>query len=169
MFSRFLRRISILVASAAVLLLVFCMKHAAASDTACPEYASLLFDDSKVHTIDIRMEDWDGFLLQASMKAYSNCTLVIDGEIYENAGLRVKGHNSRRLIEKYGWDRYSLKVEFDHYIPGQSYHGLDKFALDTSFQDNSYLKSYLTYDMMTHMGVPSPLTSYVWEIGRAHV
>lgn len=162
MFSRFLRRISILVASAAVLLLVFCMKHAAASDTACPEYASLLFDDSKVHTIDIRMEDWDGFLLQASMKAYSNCTLVIDGEIYENAGLRVKGHNSRRLIEKYGWDRYSLKVEFDHYIPGQSYHGLDKFALDTSFQDNSYLKSYLTYDMMTHMGVPSPLTSYVW-------
>ncbi len=157
-----MRRMSILSVSLAVLLLVFCMKRAAQADPAHPEYASLLFDDSRVHTIDIQMEDWEGFLEQASRKEYSSCTIVIDGEICEQAGIRVKGHNSRKLIEKYGWDRYSLKVEFDHYIPGQSYHGLDKLALDTSFQDNSYLKSYLTYDMMAHMGVPSPLTSYVW-------
>ena len=157
-----MRRMSILSVSLAVLLLVFCMKRAAQADPAHPEYASLLFDDSRVHTIDIQMENWEGFLEQASRKEYSSCTIVIDGEICEQAGIRVKGHNSRKLIEKYGWDRYSLKVEFDHYIPGQSYHGLDKLALDTSFQDNSYLKSCLTYDMMAHMGVPSPLTSYVW-------
>ncbi len=160
--NRYVRRIHILTASLAVLLLVFCMKKMAWRDTAHPDYASLLFDDSRVHTIDIRMEDWDGFLEQASLKEYHSCTIVVDGEIYEQAGIRVKGHNSRRLIGKYGWDRYSLKVEFDRYIAGQSYHGLDKLALDTSFQDNSYLKSCLTYDMMAHMGVPSPLTSYVW-------
>ena len=34
-------------------------------------------------------------------------------------------------------------------------------SLDSSFQDNSYLKNYMTYDMMSFMGVPSPLCSYV--------
>ncbi len=157
---RCLRQISILTVGLAVLFLVFYMQKE--TDTAHPAYESLLFDDSRVHTIDIRMDDWEVFLENASRKEYSSCTIVVDGEIYEHAGLRVKGHNSRRLIEKYGWDRYSLKVEFDHYIGRQSYHGLDKLSLDTSFQDNSYLKNYLTYDMMAHMGVPAPLTSYVW-------
>ena len=41
-------------------------------------------------------------------------------------------------------------------------YGLDKFSLDASFQDNSYMKTWITYDMMAHMGVPTPLCSYVW-------
>ena len=39
--------------------------------------------------------------------------------------------------------RYSLKLEFDHYVDGGNYHGLDKLSLDASFQDNSYLKTWL--------------------------
>lgn len=35
-------------------------------------------------------------------------------------------------------------------------------SLDSSFQDNSYLKNYIAYDMMEFMDVPSPLCSYVW-------
>lgn len=76
-------------------------------------------------------------------------------------GHRAKGNNSLRLSEQYGLDRYSLKLEFDHYTSG-SYHGLDKFSLDACFQDNSYMKNWIAYDMMDHMGVPAPLTSYVW-------
>ena len=47
-------------------------------------------------------------------------------------------------------------------MDGGNYHGLDKFSLDASFQDNSYLKTYLVYDMMEYMGVPAPLRSFVW-------
>src|SRR5699024_4714892 len=91
---------------------------------------------------------------------YSPCTLVIDGETFEQAGLRAKGNNSLRLTEDYGLRRYSLKVEFDHYQEGDSYYGLDKLSLDASFQDNSYLKTYMVYDMMHYMQVPAPLCSY---------
>ena len=77
-------------------------------------------------------------------------------------GLRAKGNNSLRLTEEYGLSRYSLKLEFDHYVDGGNYHGLDKFSLDASFQDNSYLKTYLVYDMMDYMEVPAPLCSYAW-------
>ena len=90
------------------------------------------------------------------------CTVEIDGEAFHNIGLRAKGNNSLRLTEEYGLSGYSLKLEFDQFLDGGNYYGLDKFSLDASFQDNSYLKTYMVYDMMAFMGVPAPLCSYTW-------
>ena len=132
------------------------------SSYADPEYASRIFDDSRVHTVDIRIEDWEGFLENASEEEYSECDVEIDGEVFSSVGLRAKGNNSLRLVEEFGLKRYSLKLEFDHFQDGSTYYGLDKLSLDSSYQDNSYLKNYLAYDMMEYMGVPAPLTSYVW-------
>ncbi len=129
--------------------------------SSAPGYERRLFDKSKVHTIDIRIDSWEDFLAVAPEEEYVACDLLIDGELFSNVGLRAKGNNSRRLTEKYGHDRYSLKLEFDHYNLG-SYYGLDKFSLDSSFQDNAYLKTWLTYDMMNFMGVPTALCSWVW-------
>lgn len=129
--------------------------------SAAPGYETRLFDQTKVHTVDILIDDWSTFLETGAEEEYRACTLVIDGEKFSNVGIRVKGNNSRRLTEKYGHDRYSLKIEFDHYTYG-TYYGLDKFSLDSSFQDNSYLKTRITFDMMEHMGVPTPLCSYTW-------
>lgn len=126
-----------------------------------PEYTRRLFDAGRVHTLEIFHEDWEGFLAGADQEEYSPCDLVIDGEKFSRVGIRVKGNNSRRLVSDYGLERYSLKLEFDHYTSG-SCHGLDKFSLDAAFQDNSYLKNFLAYDMMAFMEVPSPLCSYVW-------
>ena len=76
--------------------------------------------------------------------------------------LRAKGNNSLSLTEEYGLSRYSLKLEFDHFNQGGNYYGLDKLSLDASFQDNSYMKTWIAYDMMEFMEVPAPLRSYVW-------
>ena len=126
-----------------------------------PEYSVKIFDDSYVHRIDIQIGDWDKFLEDAPEEEYVECDVEINGELFASVGLRAKGNNSRRLVEEYGLDRYSLKIEFDHFQEGNTYYGLDKMSLDSSFQDNSYLKNYMTYDMMSFMGVPSPLCSYV--------
>ena len=126
-----------------------------------PGYHHRLFDDTKVHTIDIQIDNWDNFLENALEEEYQSVNLTIDNQRFQHVGLRVKGNNSKRLTHRYGHQRYSLKIEFDHYFP-QTYYGLDKFSLDSSFQDNSYLKSYLAYNMMDFMGVPSPLVSYTW-------
>ena len=130
--------------------------------SAAPEYAYRLFDDSRVHTVDIQAEDWAQFIAEAPEEEYIPCTVSVDGEEFRQVGLRAKGNNSLRLTEEYGLARYSLKLEFDHYVDGGNYHGLDKLSLDASFQDNSYLKTYLVYDMMEYMGVPAPLRSFVW-------
>ena len=77
-------------------------------------------------------------------------------------GIFFKGNNSLHLTNEYGLYRYSFKIEFDHFQNGYSYHGLDKLSLDASFQDNSYLKTKLSYEMFEMMGVVSPLTSFVF-------
>ena len=37
-------------------------------------YEQLLFDQSRVHTIDIVMDDWDGFISNAAAEEYVDCT-----------------------------------------------------------------------------------------------
>ena len=69
--------------------------------------------------------------------------MEIDGETFRQVGIRAKGNNSLRLTEEYGLSRYSLKLEFDQFLDGGNYYGLDKLSLDASFQDNSYLKTYI--------------------------
>ena len=126
-----------------------------------PGYVSRLFDGSRVHRVDIQVEDWEAFLASAPEEEYIPATVEIDGEAFRQVGLRAKGNNSLRLTAEYGISRYSLKLEFDHYTDG-SYHGLDKLSLDASFQDNSYLKTWLAFDIMEFLGVPTPLRSFVW-------
>ena len=150
-----------LLAALAVILLMNGEAWGLVPASSSPGYEARLFDSSRVHQVEIVIDDWEKFLEDAPQEQYSPCTIVIDGEAFSNVGLRAKGNNSRRLTEKYGLDRYSLKVEFDHYEYG-SYYGLDKFSLDSSFQDNSYMKTWITYDMMDYMGVHTPLCSYAW-------
>lgn len=124
-------------------------------------YKDKLFEQGKVHSINIFIEDKEKFFDEAIEEKYVPATVVIDGDSFNNVGLRTKGNNSKNLVERYGLKRHSLKIEFDHYEES-SYYGLDKISLDSSFQDNSYLKSFLTMDMMNFMGVHAPLTSYTW-------
>ena len=125
-------------------------------------YASGLFDNSRVHSIDIVMEDWEGFLSTCENEEYSECTVVIDSEAYKNVGIRAKGNTSLSQVSAYGNNRYSFKIEFDCYEKGRSYYGLDKISLNNIIQDNTYMKDYLTYQMMGDFGVAAPLCSYVY-------
>ena len=123
-----------------------------------------LFDTDRVHTLDIRLEEgeWESFIASATDKQYIPCTVVIDGESVDNVGLRAKGNSSMQRVTQTGNGRYSLKIEFDQYISGQTYHGLDKLALNNLVQDDSAMKDYLAYRMMGEFGVAAPLCSYIW-------
>lgn len=124
-------------------------------------YEDRLFNTEKVHSIDIVMDDWDSFLETCTNEEYANCTVVIDGESYKNVGIRAKGNTSLSQVQNYGNDRYSFKIEFDQYDSTKSYYGLDKLCLNNIIQDNTYMKDYLTYQLMGEFGVASPLCSYV--------
>jgi hypothetical protein len=130
--------------------------------SAVPPYAARLFDRRTVHSIDILAdeEEWNAILEHPRDKRYIPVTAVIDGETFPGVGLRVKGSNSLNQTLKYGSTRFSFVLDFNRFNGGAAYYGLDKLSLNASFQDNSFLKEVITYDMMAHTGVPAPLCSY---------
>ncbi len=130
--------------------------------TASMGYESRLFDTSNVHTVNIVMDNWDDFIAECKSEEYYPCSLIIDNEAYKNVAIRGKGNTSLTQVESYGNDRYSFKIEFDHYDSTKNYYGLDKLCLNNIIQDNTYMKDYLTYRMMSEFGVASPLCSFVY-------
>ncbi len=125
-------------------------------------YEEKIFDPSLVHTIDITMEDWEEFLENATSETYYDCDLVIDGESFQDVAIRGKGNTSLSSVKSLSSNRYSFKVEFDHYDKTASYHGLDKLCLNNTIQDKTYMKDFVTYQMMNAFDVNAPLCSFAY-------
>lgn len=123
-------------------------------------YEDRIFNTDRIHSIEIYLDDWDGFLQTCVEEEYTRCTVRINKEQFDNVGIRAKGNSSLTTVSEMGSCRYSLKLEFDHYNSGQSYHGLDKLNLNNLIQDNTMMKDYLTYRMMAEIGAAAPLCSY---------
>lgn len=132
------------------------------TETSSVAYEEKLFDTSTVHTIDIVMDDWDTFVENCQSEEYSVCSVVIDNEACKNVAIRAKGNTSLTQVAAYGNNRYSFKIEFDRYDSTKTYHGLDKLCLNNIIQDNTYMKDYLTYQMMLSTGVAAPLCSFAY-------
>ena len=125
-------------------------------------YENRLFDNTRVHTIDIVMNNWYEFIDNATSEEYYAANVVIDGEAYKNVGIRGKGNTSLSTVSSLGSERYSFKIEFDQYDSSITYHGLDKLSLNNLIQDSTMMKDYLTYTMMNAFGAAAPLCSFVY-------
>lgn len=127
------------------------------------EYAEKLFDKNAVSTIDIQMdpEEWHNMLDNALQEEYVKCDVVINGETIYNVGIRPKGNTSlTQVANDPNTDRVSFKFEFDHYVKGQTYYGLDKLVVNNMYADATYMKEYLSYDLMDYMGIKTPLYAF---------
>jgi hypothetical protein len=85
--------------------------------------------------------------------------------VYCDVALHLKGGpGSFRKAE----DRPALTLNFDKFVRGQSFHGLDKVYLNNSVQDGSYLCEHLGSHIFREAGVPAPRVSNarVWLNGR---
>ena len=158
-------RICVAIIVLSLLLTVLFMNGESLGLTSSPysmAYEDSLFDTSRVHTIDIVIDDWDAFLETATSEEYTVCSVIIDNKAVRNVAIRGKGNTSLSTVSSMGSQRYSFKIEFDHYDSGKTYKGLDKLCLNNLIQDNTYMKDYLAYQLMAEFGVDAPLCSYAW-------
>lgn len=103
-----LDRICVAALALAVLIaaLAFCapaLGYEATSGGVVLGYEERLFDTSVVHTIDIVMDDWEGFIAGCEDEEYVLCDLVIDGEDW-GLYLAVEGVEESFLLRNYGTD-----------------------------------------------------------------
>lgn len=164
------RKINIIIISLVIFAVIFTGLLAAVpkitgnAETAAaePDYAGGVFDKNKITAIDIQVDedDWQNMLDNATKEEYISCNLTINGQTITTVGIRPKGNSSLRTVANSDSDRYSFKFEFDHYIEGQTFMGLDKMVINNVQSDATYMKDYLSYDLMTYIGVKSPLFAY---------
>lgn len=159
------KHINKITAVAVCLALLFCtfiVYAANAYDTSnTPEYEKRLFN-GEVVTIDIQVDDdvWQGLIDNATSKEFISANVVINGEIFSTVGVRTKGNSSLTQASSSSTARYSLQFSMNHYVKGQTYYGLDKFCINNMMGDATYMKDYISYDIMRYIGVPTALSGY---------
>ncbi|MCR4721903.1 MAG: CotH kinase family protein [Lachnospiraceae bacterium] len=126
-------------------------------------YESELFDTSEIISIDILMDEdsWNDMLENAMTEEYYDCDVVINGEKFRNVGIRPKGNTSlSAIVSDPNSDRFSLKLEFGHFVKGQTCFGLDKLILNNNYGDATNMKEAVIYDMFNYIGADASLYNY---------
>ena len=126
-------------------------------------YLNTVFNKESVTEIDIEVDEdnWNHLLENATDEEYINANITVNGTKYYNVGIRAKGNSSLSTVASDDTtDRYSFKVKFDEYVEGQTMDGLSKIALNNIISDTTYMKEYLSYDLLDRMGVPTPAFAF---------
>lgn len=167
--SKYITQIVSVLAAAAVL---FCMGGMIYADRLVEmtggkavfmEYESRLFDRDQIMSVDIQIDanDWEEMLAHAIEENYYECNVEINGTTFSNVGIRPKGNTSLTSIANDpDTDRYSLKLEFDRYVAGQTCFGLDKLVLNNNYADATNMKEAIVYDMYRYLDADASLYNY---------
>lgn len=136
----------------------------AAEDTGVSmEYETKLFNTQSIISVNIIMdeEDWNEMIENAMSEEYYQCDVEVNGKMFYQVAIRPKGNTSLSSIANDPTtDRYSFKLEFDHYVEGQTCFGLDKLILNNNYADATNMKEALIYDMYQYLGADASLYNY---------
>ena len=131
-----------------------------------PDDSDAFFDRGDIPRLKFDVDKDELERLRADPRNYVHARLKEnDKVVYADVAIKLKGAagSFRELDEK---PAFTINVEkFDK---KQSFHGLDKFHLNNSVQDGTYLHEFVCSTLMGLAGVPAPRVSHarVWLNGR---
>ena len=167
--NKYITRIASVIMAAAVILCLMAslfsdkLQEVYGNNAVTMKYESKLFNTDQIMDIDILMDedDWNDMLENAISEEYYSCDVVVNGKTFYSVGIRPKGNTSlSSIVNDPDTDRYSFKLEFDHYIEGQTCYGLDKLILNNNYADATNMKEAIVYDMYQYLGVDASLYNY---------
>ena len=148
----------------ALLMTIFAPNFAQAGDDGVAmTYESALFAADSVMEIDVLIDsdNWESLLRTAINEDYYACDVQVNATLFRNVAIRAKGNTSLSSIASDPTtDRYSFKIEFDHYDEGQSCFGLDKLVLNNQYADATNMKEAIVYDMFAYLDADASLYQY---------
>jgi spore coat protein H len=121
-----------------------------------------IFADDRVLRLRIRLSPRDEERLRNEPRRYVRCVLEEEGgETLRSVAVKLKGAaGSFREFD----DRPALTLNVGKFARGQSFHGLEKFHLNNSVQDESLALEWLAAGICRDAGVPAARTAHarVW-------
>ncbi len=127
-----------------------------------PEYAKKVFG-TDIISVEIMADesDWQNMLDNAISEEFIVADVVVNGTKFQNVGIRPKGNSSLSQVARNSdSDRYSFRLQFDEYVKGQTCFGLQSFVVNNMLGDNTYMKEYVSYELMKEIGVDAPYFGY---------
>ena len=115
-----------------------------------------LFDEARLHDVWVQLSpaDWQHLLERFKENTYYRATVEWRGMRAANVGVRSRGGATRN-------DRKpGLQLDFDRYVPGQEFLGLDGLVLDNVWHDASMIKEGVSMALFRRMGLAAPRESY---------
>lgn len=121
------------------------------------------FNANVVHDLsfNITTENWQDILANPLDEEYHETSITFNGVTLDTVAIRTKGNSSLSSVAQSNSDRYSFKIDINEYVDGQKFFGLKKFTLQNSYNDPSYMREAIAYDLLSEMGVATPKHAYV--------
>jgi hypothetical protein len=119
--------------------------------------SSFLFTRDIIHEIDLTIPAESWAALEAYPYDYQPASITLDGHEVASVGVRLRG--------KYGsfteiTEKPKLKIDFNRFVDGQRFFGLESLSLNNSIVDCSYLKEVVSYRVFKDAGLPTPRIAF---------
>jgi hypothetical protein len=150
------------------------MVDAVRPDAALPDLTEAVYADDHLLIVSLEIDpaDWDTLRVQSrgnidrrgedclgqpfeSPYTWFSARVTVDGQTYENVGVRKKG-----FFGSVSSSKPSLKIRLDKYVDDQLHEGVKRITLNNQRQDPSIIRSCLAYRVFERAGVPVPRCNF---------
>ena len=122
-----------------------------------PDDSWKIYDDTELAIINITIDpedidwmyNWENVESDSLHLATIHFQNAYIDETIDSVGFRLRGNTSRVSAKK------SFKVDFNHFISGRDFHGVEKLNLNGEHNDVSIMRAKLSWDLYQSMGVVS--------------
>jgi CotH kinase protein/Lamin Tail Domain len=110
------------------------------------------FESPQIAFYDLLVQNWINS--GGGPIPYSVCDVRIDGNLVNSIGVRLKGGLSIFNLKK------PFKIDFDRFVPDQSYDGMRKLNLQNADSDAAVIRDLLGYHIFREAGIKAPRAAY---------
>ncbi len=155
-------------------------------DVHSDKYIEKYFNRDKLMDVNIEIDEkeLEEMFANAQSEESKMASVTINGDTYKNIAVRSKGNSSLKAVassstkdkenssenktsesknnstQTKGEDRFSLKIDFDEYVSGQTMEGLTQLNLNNNYSDPSYMREFISYSICEDMGLKTPEMAY---------
>jgi spore coat protein CotH len=118
--------------------------------------ADPMFNQGVLHEVRIVIDpaDWQALRDNFRGNQYYAANVSIDGEVIQQVGIRSRGKGSR------SGEKPGIKLDFNKYVPNQTFHGYGAVHVKNSIQDASFLREPLALSVYEALGIAAPQISF---------
>lgn len=132
-----------------------------ASQPAAPTVTGWVTDQVLPVSIAMSEADYEDLMANGTREQEYPGSVTWNGQTLPQISVRAKGNSSLNSVSRAENKRYSLKLDLNQFVDGQSIGGITTINLNNSFSDPSFLREYLSYEAFASLGVPVPKTTWV--------